>query len=238
MSRAIPGPSRWPRPSGRALVVAGALVAVLVAWAGAPALLSRSDFFRVRQIELVGVRHLAPDAVIGALHLPAGASVWDDLDVLTLRVRRLRGVADARVMRRLPGALKVVVREVEPVAFVPGPRGMTVVDAAGRALSFDPARSAPDLPVAASADTGLIALLARIQETDPELFHDVTAARRLRRDVVLELGARRLLLRGDAGPEVIQGVALVAQHLAARGRSYAELDARYAGQVVVRRKAG
>jgi len=164
--------------------------------------------------------------------------VWDDLDVLTVRVRRLRGVADARVVRRLPGALKIVVREVEPVAFVPGPRGMTVVDAAGRALSFDPARSAPDLPVAASADTGLIGLLARIQETDPELFHEVTAARRVRRDAVLELGSRRLLLRGDAGPEVIQGVALVAQHLAARGRSYAELDARYAGQVVVRRKAG
>jgi hypothetical protein len=60
----------------------------------------------------------------------------------------------------------------------------------------------------------------------------------VRRDVVLEMGARRLLLRGDAGPEVIQGVALVAQHLAARGRTYAELDARFLGQVVVRRKAG
>ena len=227
-----------PRPSGRVLVVVGALGVALVVWAGAPALLSRSEFFRVRQIELVGVRHLAPDAVIGALQLPARASVWDDLDALTVRVRRLHGVADARVVRRLPGALKVVVREVEPVAFVPGPRGMTVVDATGRALSFDPARSAPDLPVAASADTGLIGLLARIQETDPELFHEVTAARRVRRDVVLELGARRLLLRRDAGPEVIQGVALVAQHLAARGRTYAELDARYAGQVVVRRKAG
>jgi hypothetical protein len=220
------------------LVVVGALVAALVVWAGAPAVLRHAEFFRVRQIELVGVRNLAPDAVIGALRLPAGASVWDDLDVLTVRVRRLHGVADARVVRRLPGALKVVVREVEPVAFVPGPRGMTVVDAGGRALSFDPARSAPDLPVAASADTGLIGLLARLQQTDPELFHDVTAARRVRRDVVLEMGARRLLLRGDAGPEVIQGVALVAQHLAARGRTYAELDARFLGQVVVRRKAG
>ena len=115
---------------------------------------------------------------------------------------------------------------------------MSVVDAAGGALSFDPARSAPDLPVAAAADTGLIGLLARVQQTDPELFQEVTAARRARRDVVLELGARRLLLRGDAGPEVIQGVSLVARHLAAQGRAYAELDARYAGQVVVRRKAG
>ena len=227
-----------PRPVGRALVVAAALAVVVAAWAGAPVLLRRAEFFRVRQIELVGVRHLAPDAVIGALRLPAEASVWDDLDRLTARVRALHGVADARVVRRLPGALRVVVREVEPVAFVPGPRGMAVVDAAGRVLSFDPARSAPDLPIAAARDTVLIALLARIQETDPELFHGVTAARRVRRDVVLEWGSRRLLLRGDAGPEVIQAVALVAQHLAAQGRAYGEIDARYAGQVVVRRKAG
>jgi len=32
-------------------------------------------------------------------------------------------------------------------------------------------------------------------------------------------------------------VVLVAQDLAARGRSYVELDARFAGQVIVRRKA-
>lgn len=234
----LPGRATWPRPVGPALAVAGALLVGVIAWAGAPALLRRSDFFRVRQIELVGVRNLAPDAVIGALGLARSASVWDDLGALTTRVRHLQGVADARVVRRLPGALKVIVREVEPVAFVPGPRGMTVVDAGGHALSFEPARSAPDLPVAASADTVLIGLLARVQATDPELFHEVTAARRVRRDVVLELGARRLLLRGSAGPEVIQGVSLVAQHLEARGRSYAELDARYAGQVVVRRKAG
>ena len=62
MTRAVPGPARWPRPTGRVLVVVGALVAALVVWAGAPALLRRSEFFRVRQIELVGVRHLAPDA--------------------------------------------------------------------------------------------------------------------------------------------------------------------------------
>jgi hypothetical protein len=54
--------------------------------------------------------------------------------------------------------------------------------------------------------------------------------------VLLELGPRRVLLRPDAGPEVIRGVALVAQDLAAKGRPYAELDARFAGQVVVRRK--
>ncbi len=227
---------RLPRRWGRVLMVSAGAVLVIAGWIGGPRVLRRFEFFRVRQIELVGVRHLAPDAVIAALRLGGRASVWDDLAVLTVRVRRLHGVKDARVVRRLPGALKVIVREVEPVALVPGPRGMTVVDADGQALSFDPTRSALDLPVAVGSDTVVIGLLARIQATDPELFRDVTAARRSRGDVVVELGARRLLLRGDAGPEVIQGVVLVARDLGARGRAYAELDARYAGQVVVRRR--
>jgi nitrous oxidase accessory protein NosD len=44
------------------------------------------------------------------------------------------------------------------------------------------------------------------------------------------------LLRRDAGPDVIRAVVLVGQDLAATGREYTELDARFAGQVVVRRR--
>jgi cell division septal protein FtsQ len=217
-----------------------ALVAGLVLWLGAPLLLRQVGFFRVRQIELVGVRYLAPAAVIGALRLSPGASVFDDLDELTRRVRALPGVADARVVRRVPGSLKVIVREVEPVAFVPGrgTRELSVVDGEGRPLPYDPARRALDLPVAASADSGLVAMLALVQAVDPTLFEEITTARASRSDVVLELGPRRLLLARDAGPEVIRAVVLVTQDLASRSRRYGELDARYAGQIVVRRAVG
>ena len=64
------------RGSTRALVIVGALVALVAAWIATPRLLRRFEFFRVRQLELVGVRHLEPDAVIAALQLPAEASVW------------------------------------------------------------------------------------------------------------------------------------------------------------------
>ena len=77
-----------------------------------------------------------------------------------------------------------------------------------------------------------------MQAVDAGLYQEITVARRLTRgDVALELGSRRVLLGRDAGPEVIQAVVLVAQDLAAKRRPYAELDARYAGQVVVRRRA-
>src|SRR5918996_947578 len=82
-------------------------------WFGTPRLLRELDVFRLRRIEFVGVRHLAPDAVIAALRLDAGASVFADRDLLADRVRGVGGVEDARVERRLPGALTVVVRETE-----------------------------------------------------------------------------------------------------------------------------
>jgi hypothetical protein len=86
----------------------------------------------------------------------------------------------------------------------------------------------------------VVQVLARIQALDPALFQAIDAARRYggrRGDVLLELGPHRVLVARDAGPEVVEAVVLVARDLAAKARPYAELDARYAGQVVVRRKA-
>lgn len=222
----------------RGVLIGGMVgVAVLLLWLGTPLVLRPLAFFRVRQVELVGVKNLAPDAVIAALKLPVAASVFTDTRLLGDRIRGLHGVAEARVVRRLPAALQVIVREVEPAAFVPAAHGLTVVDAEARALPFDPARSALDLPIAATADHGVVGVLALIQSVDPALFQTITSARRSPRgDVLLELGSRRVLLRRDAGPEVIRTVVLVAQDLAAKRRPYVELDARFAGQVVVRRR--
>ena len=224
-------------PRARRVLIGAA--AVLAAWLVLPLLLRHVGFFRVRQVELVGVRYSAPTAVIAALHLAPRASVFDDLDVLAARLRRLPEIADARVVRHLPGALKVIVREVEPVALVPGAEGpLSVVDGSGRPLPYDPSRVPVDLPVAASADSGLVAMLALVQSVDPTLFEEITAARASRGDVVLQLGRRRVLLARDAGPDIVRAVVLVANDLASRSRSYAELDARYAGQIVVRREGG
>ena len=232
---------KMPRASRRVLWWGGGLLAVMVLWSVAPAVLRRLAFFRVRQVELVGVRHLDPEAVIAALRLSPAASVFDDTEILGDRLRGLNGVADARVVRRPPAALKVIVREVEPVALVASARGaLTVVDAEGNPLTFE--RAGLDLPLVQSADSGgVVGVLARIQAFDPALFQVVDAARRLNRergDVLLECGPHRVLLAHDAGPEVVQAVALVARDLAAKARPYAELDARYAGQIVVRRRSG
>lgn len=224
----------------RVLLWAGAVMLVMVLWMTAPLALRRLAFFRVRQVELVGIRYLDADHVLAALQLSPRQSVFDDTAVLAERLRRMDGIADASVTRRPPGSLEVVVREVEPVALVMNARGaLAPVDAGGRALPFE--LSSLDLPVVArgGADSGVVSVLARVQAFDPALFQTIDAARQTdaQRDVLLELGSHRVLLARDAGPEVIEAVALVARDLAAKSRAYVELDARYAGQVVVRRKS-
>lgn len=230
---------KWPRQSQRVLLWAAASMTVMVMWMAAPLALRRLAFFRVRQVELVGIRYLDADAVLATLRLSPRASVFDDTKPLAERLRGLDGVADASVVRRPPGSLKVIVREIEPVALVANGRGaLTPVDAEGRQMPFDLATL--DLPVVQVADSGVVAVLARVQAFDPALFQAIDAARRTqaqRGDVLLELGAHRVLLNRDAGPEVIQAVVLVARDLAAKARPYAELDARFAGQIVVRRRS-
>jgi len=233
-------PAQWRQR--RSVKVAAIVAALALLWLGGPLLLRHVGFFRVRQIELVGVRYMAPGAVIGALALGPRASVFDANEPLTARLRALPGIADARVVRRFPGALKVIVREVEPVALVPGAAGgpLTVVDSGGRALPYDPSRVGLDLPVAASVDSGLVAVLALVQSVDPTLFETISSARPTRggSGVVLQMGSKRVLVARDAGPDVIRAVERVTEDLATRERSYTELDARYAGQVIVRKTTG
>ena len=228
---------RLPRVSWRVLAWAGAAILVMVSWMTAPLALRRVRFFRVRQVEIIGIRYLDADQVLAALRLSPQASVFDDTNLLADRLRGLDGVADVTVARRPPGSLKVIIREVEPVALVANTRGaLTVVAADGRALPFE--LVSLDLPVVQAADSAVVGVLARVQVFDPALFQSIDAARRIdaQHDVALELGTRRVLLARDAGPEVIQAVVLVARDLAAKARPYAELDARFAGQVVVRRR--
>ncbi|HEY0777230.1 MAG TPA: FtsQ-type POTRA domain-containing protein, partial [Gemmatirosa sp.] len=108
------------------------------------------------------------------------ASVWMDVAVLTRRVASDPLVADARVERRLPGVLRVVVHERVPVAIVPGARGALVVyDATGVALPLSPARvGGVDVPLAASADPALLRALGALRAGAPRVYARVLEAAR------------------------------------------------------------
>jgi cell division septal protein FtsQ len=218
--------------------ILGALVLLGAIWFGGPRGLRRLEFFRVRRIEIQGARYLAPRTITRALALGRDASVFDDPRAMERRLRALPGIQAAGVGRRLPGTLIVTVTETEPVALIPRRGALTPVDDRGRVLPYDPAQVVPDLPIATSADSGLTRVLATVRTTDPALFSQIASAARVRDDVVLDLDGRRFWFSANATAEDVRAVTAVAQDLARRERSYRELDARFAGQVIVRWAGG
>ena len=192
-------------------------------------------YFRVRRVEIAGLQYLDPAKVITALKLGPNASVFDDPAPLARRVSALPGIASVDVSRRLPGTLEVAVTETPPVALASRGAGLALLDARGRVLPYDPLRSAPDLPLAANGDAVVAGVLARVREADPDLFARIGAAWRVGPDVVLEVGGRRVWFGAQVSAEDIRAVTAVEQALARTGRTYQELDGRFAGQVIVRR---
>jgi len=213
--------------------VGGVAVAAIV-WFGTPRVFRHIRFFDVRRIEIVGTRHLSADIVLEAIGLSSDANVFDGFKRAERSIREIPGVVDARIGRRIPGTLRVVVIEAKPVALTPARDGLALLDASGVALPFDPARTAPDLPLIAETDSVLTTLLARVRSADPDLFSHVSAASRRAGDVVLDLGQWRLWLRSDTEPEVLIAVMDVARDLTRRGWKFQELDVRFGGQVIVR----
>jgi cell division septal protein FtsQ len=215
-------------------VLAGA-AAALVLWAGLPHLLRRIDFFRVRRVEMQGLQYLDAAKVIDAARLGRSASVFDDPEPIARRVRALPGVRAAEVGRRLPGTLRILLQEAEPVALTPRGDRLAMVDARGRVLPFDPVASAPSLPVLIGGGALVAGALARVRDYDPGLYARIDAAWRVGPDVVFEVAGRWLWFDSQLTAEDIRAVTAVEQALARQGRQFAELDGRFAGQVVVRR---
>jgi cell division septal protein FtsQ len=234
-----PATASAPLPKWRRIVRGigrlGLVAAVLSSpWWGR-ALLQSMDFFRVRRVELEGVRYAAPDEIVSRLRVDTTASVWDNVSPLEARVVEHPQVRAARIRRKLPGTLVVMVTENPPVALVNTPRGLVVTDAAGDSLPVDPTSIDVDLPVLASRDSLLLRLLGETQVAEPALFARVSEARRSARgDVVLVLAEYRILADSSVTAQRLADVLPVELDAARRSWRPREIDVRFRDQVIVR----
>ena len=214
---------------------------VLVAFGGlilatliGPRLLRGLGFFRVRRVEIAGLQYLAPAKLMSAIGLSPTASVFDDPAPLARRALAVPGVKSAVIRRRMPGTLQIAVEEAVPVALAPRNGGLSLLDARGKVLPFDPLTSAPDLPLAVGGDGIVAGVLAKVRDYAPDLFARVSEGWRVGPDVVLDVEGRRFWFSAQVSAEDIRAVMAVEQTLARQGRPFQELDGRYAGQVIVR----
>ncbi|MCY7378780.1 MAG: FtsQ-type POTRA domain-containing protein [Gemmatimonadaceae bacterium] len=213
------------------------VIALLATPFWGPRTLATLDFFRVRKVELLGVRYTPPDEVLERLAVDTTQSVWDPLEPLVARVSRHPQIERVTVTRKLPGTLVVDVTERRPIALVAVGATLRAVDERGVTLPLDPSRTPVDAPVvrAARRGTTVYHLLGAMQRDAPRLYARVSSIASVGSDELLiqvaELPVRTMttvsLARlGDIEP--------VERDLARRQLRAAELDLRYRDQVIAR----
>ena len=226
-------PDRTRRRLRRLGAVAALLLVASSPWWGRMAL-SRLDFFRMRRVEIEGLRYLAPSEVAGRMKVDTTQSIWIDLDPMRERVKAHPQVADVRIRRRLPGTLVARVTEHMPVAVVSTRTGFQVLDARGVVLPVDPSQVPVNLPILVQRDTTLLRLLADVRAAHPALFDRISEARRTGNEVRLELAALTVRAMADVTVQRLADIVPVERDLASRQLRAAELDLRYREQVIAR----
>lgn len=231
------------------------LVALIMtaAW-GVRAAARQMAFFRVRSVEVRGVRYLPPGEVLARLKADTLMSLWDDLEPLRERVRKHPQVSGVVITRRLPGTLVVTVQENQPVALIQSSTGLLPYDSLGHILPIDPARTNLDLPIVATSDPVLLNLVGAIRYAQPRLFSRIEEVRRIGRDEILLTLSRGGTERPRSGAEAaaprtgmlrvrvplglsverLADIFPVENDLARRQLYVAELDLRYRDQVIAR----
>lgn len=229
------GAGRTPR--WRIALWLGLGVVLLAAPLWGPKLLSRLDFFRVRKVEVLGLRYTPAAEVLSRLHVDTTRSVWDPVEPLAARVAAHPQIASAVVTRKLPGTLVVDVVERRPVALVAIGNQLRAVDERGVTLPLDPSKTAVDAPVvtAPAREPAVYHLLGALQREAPQLYARISSVR--------SVGAGELLLQvADLPVRTMTSVTLarlsdiepVERDLAKRQLRASELDLRYRDQVIAR----
>lgn len=233
------------RRTRRLLIGGGVLVLAAASAVGVPRLLPELPGFEVRRVEVIGASLLAAEEVVRSAGIAADQSIWEDAEAWERALQGHAVVEAATVARRLPGTLRVELREKRPVALL-SDEVLVPVTASGERLPVDPTRSAPDLPIARGMPDGegvpvrLLAEVERLVRIDPELMAEVSEVEA--RDSV---GATLLLRHregeivlpaGIAADRLVELRAVLADVEARAGEAPARphVDLRFADQIVVR----
>ena len=221
---------RWGRRAGllSALLVVAALLTV--PWWG-----YNLAYFRIRSVQVRGTRFARPSEIAARLSVDTSTSIWQSLDVLRTRVERHPQVRSAVVRRWLPNTVIVEIDENEPVALVPGPKGMRAYEESGQALPLDPSRVPTDLPIVERADTAVLRLLADLKADQSEMFAQISEVRFVGQDE-LRIQLLDIVVRARRGlvAQRFSELSSVQRDLARRRVTAAELDLRFKDLVIAR----
>jgi cell division septal protein FtsQ len=232
------------------LVVAGGLAGAV--WGRK--LLVKIEFFNVRRVAVVGAHWVAPDSVLELAAIGSDRSAWDDYSSVERRLAEHPLIEEADVHRWGLRGLRIVIVEVEPLALV-GVPALQAVRGDGTLLPIDPSRTSVDLPLLTmpaevvedssrlsdgpalqalkafaglhALDPGLTAIVSDFELADEQgLLANLDGAQ----------PAQRLALPLQVDESLVRRVRATLADLRSRGIAASVIEARYVGQIVVRRE--
>ena len=224
---------------------------VLVAVPEIRTALAGLEYFRVREVEVLGTENLTRDAVLSHAALRPRANVWDDFSATEARLAAHPLVRTVEVQRELPDGLIIELEERRPVAFLPAPV-LTPVDAEARLIPVPEVARRLDLPLLQSSVDApgervdltpaqlrrLTSELAALREMDPASFASVSEVSiDAVGDILLHLGEPRVAIhyRAPLTPGHLNEADRVLRDALRRtpDRIPGRVDLRFRGQVVV-----
>jgi cell division protein FtsQ len=172
-----------------------------------------SPLFAARHVEVTGASHLTRGDVLRIAGVGPGTNLfWLHPGSVERRLAHDRWIAGADVSRSLPGTLRIVIRERQPVAQVRMPSGFVVVASDGKVLGQ--ATEARALPVLSAPEQGPARLetLAKVAGAmSPWLRARVTRVTTTSGGtIVVRLDSNVLVSYGDATQAHRKGEALAA----------------------------
>jgi hypothetical protein len=200
-------------------------------------------------VQVAGNEYLSSEEVRKAARLEERASFWRvDLEAVRARLVQRPRIRDARVTRRLDGAVRIEIDDRLPVALLPLSR-LTEVDRDGRALPALARGAVPELPVVrglgapkkgkvSAADLGRalrwIEALGASEVGLGDRISEVDVSSGERTEVVLAPDGVRLLLPAEPDRrESLAALRVVLADLEAKGRIAETIDCRAEGVAVV-----
>jgi cell division protein FtsQ len=198
-------------------------------------LLAHLEYFRLKRIEFEGVQYARVNELRTATGVDSTWSIWNDLDTVAASVARHPMIASATVERRFPSSLVIQLTERVPVAVVAHKGVLVPMDAEGRRLPIDLARTPINVPVALSSDSAVLRVLDELRQLAPAIFDRISSARRVARDHLLfDLDAFVVRTRDDVTVGRFRDILPVEADLSRNRLRAIELDLRFQDQVIVR----
>jgi cell division protein FtsQ len=225
---------------------AGTAVVALAVWIGIPGMIGAAlaetagqAGFRVRQIEVTGLRRMDRMTVYAvALDQQSRAMPLVDLEEVRQKLLRYGWIADAHVSRRLPDTLLVDIVERTPAAVWQDHGQLTLIDAKGVLLEPVRPNAVPALPLvigpgADRQEAGYQALLAAAPALKPRIRAATWIGNR-RWDLTFDSGEVLALPEDDAARALVRFAELDGAR-PLLGRGWLRFDMRDPAKLVARK---